>query len=156
MRAAARPPRFTFLYLRSQGQTAILRPVHHLDLGDAPGGSRRGGRSRPPHTPLVAEAQKGPAAVLPVRIRVYICIYIERERHIYLFFLPRAYDFQKVLKLSIAGGGPLRGHWRQEFLVSPSRVESGLERALRPLRVPTVAGETGPEEEVEFRVHFFL
>ena len=61
-----------------------------------------------------------------------------------------------MLKLSIAGGGPLRGHWRQEFLVSPSRVESGLERALRPLRVPTVAGETGPEEEVEFRVHFFL
>nr|XP_020732607.1 voltage-dependent T-type calcium channel subunit alpha-1I [Odocoileus virginianus texanus] len=49
--------------LLSQGQTAILRPVHDLDLGAAPGGRRRGGRSRVP--PAVAEAQKGPAVVLP-------------------------------------------------------------------------------------------
>ena len=45
-----------------------------------------------------------------------------------------------------------------EFLVSPSRVESVLGEGSQASEGPPhpVAGETGPEEEVEFRVHFFF
>ncbi|TEA32194.1 hypothetical protein DBR06_SOUSAS6610126, partial [Sousa chinensis] len=93
-----RPPAPShLLYLRSQGQTAILRP-------------RPGRRAEPPG---LGEEQgpgcrgsDGLSVVLPVHIRVYICIYIETDIYIYLFFLLRAYDFQKVLKVGSAGPGP--------------------------------------------------